>query len=226
MRIVHPRVHVHVRTHTLVAPSRLLLRSSLPSSSLFPPSRCVAQVERETLLQERAREAEGFKRQWEALKRAAGARERELLALRRHAKELIRNRSELEQFFLDALQQAKEEVRRERQLQYQEAQRKHKLFLADLARGGAAGMRLPNIRAVAGAAVGDPRLQPPAPPSQQVELKDLSAEQRHNLLRQLFAKITHVTTAASTPLPPHSFNFRPAALAGPGAHNVATRSKD
>ena len=143
---------------------------------------------------------------------AAGLRQmlrlknRELSKLRRLAEMVLEQRTEVEQFFLEALEDVKANIVKQRQERYRAdmAEYRTQMRTATLGDGTA---KFPKIRALqAGKDVDG--MGPPAPGtmphnlSAKVQLKDLTLEDREHVLRLLFAKINAVHGNVSS-LPPH-----------------------
>jgi len=117
----------------------------------------------------------------DGLRRQLKLKTKELRHIRRLSQMILDQRSEVEQFFIEAL----ELVKLERGKVIEEERRQAKLAAAKALREHAGGPR--SQRALAKATAGD--LSGPAPGGDKVYLKDLTLEDRERVLRLLFAKI-------------------------------------
>jgi len=125
----------------------------------------------------------------ESLAQQNRAKDRELKTLRRLAKDILRQRSDVEQFFLDSLEYVKEQALAERQQQKRQfdAQYLRQVRDATLRKGVA----FPSIRRHSGEVMGVGESRLPTEPDQKVDLTQLTWEDREQVLRLLFAKINH-----------------------------------
>ncbi len=208
-------------------------------------------------LEHRTRE-DTLTREANQLRHAADANHKQHHLVKRHAQTLLAQRTEIERFFLTALEQVKTEIVARRNEQYKTAKLQHSNYLKSLATGkslaitgpaaptatgttGTAGTgtvtgsgRLPSIGSGRDSS-GGVGVAPPKPPSSEVDVSDMSLEEKDRVLRLLFAKITNhplATTAANaaaaggSTLPPHSFdihlNTNSSAAGGGGGGAVGT----
>lgn len=142
---------------------------------------------------------------------AAGLRQmlrlknRELAKLRKLAETVLEQRTEVEQFFLEALDDVKRRIREDRASQYRADMADYRSKMRDATLGGGAAT-FPKIRALqAGKNVDGLAPRPGQMPhhmTAKVLLKDLTLEDREHVLRLLFAKINAVHGSVSH-LPPH-----------------------
>jgi hypothetical protein len=166
--------------------------------------RCLAQTihdfeaEMKGVQEARKKEVEELHRELALAKEAVGVKEKHLKGFRKYSSQLIRQRNDIEQFFLDALEQVKDEIRQKREEEFKHA----KIVYAKTLRDLSTGVKFPHIKAQ------DPRLQPPVPPSSSLDIKDLSHEDRDKVLRLLFARINNQPIATGATLPPHSFSIQ------------------
>jgi hypothetical protein len=154
-------------------------------------------------------------------------KDKELKNVRKHAKILLKQRNEVEQFFLESLEQVKSEIRSQRQIEYKRAVAEHRNTIGRLvgktssssssssnhpAKGGrptssvrhnnnSPSSSFPDI------VNGESMPAPPKKPSANVGLSDVSPEDRERVLRILFAKINNVSAASNQHLPKHSFDI-------------------
>ncbi|RLN46914.1 hypothetical protein BBJ28_00003070 [Nothophytophthora sp. Chile5] len=142
------------------------------------------------------REREELALEVDGLRKLLCLKNRELRNLRRLAQTVLDQRTDVEQFFLDALEHVKREIERERKAQReQEFERYHREV--NRSQGLKPSLRFPKLQspnnhnhtATAGA-----RQAPESPSSQQhfsekVDLRQLSWEDRERVLRLVFAKI-------------------------------------
>mmetsp|Transcript_43042 Transcript_43042/g.69851 ORF Transcript_43042/g.69851 Transcript_43042/m.69851 type:complete len:487 (-) Transcript_43042:94-1554(-) len=138
-----------------------------------------------------------------ALKKLVKIRNKEYRQIRKLATEIINQRTEVETFFLDAL----DYVKRERQAQLDEERRAGQEAYRQQMKEATLkpGVKFPTIRPTT--LKTDPTgitgpSQLPTLPGQKVDIKDLTWDDKERVLRLLFAKINN-STAVVPPLPPH-----------------------
>lgn len=154
------------------------------------------ELEREARDQKQRQEMEALRQELDSQKAAHNIKSRDLANLRRHATALLRQRSELEQFFHDALSQVKEEIKQRRMAEYKRAKLLHQRSIRQLA--------LP--RGAAAPAIPESVPPDPAAPSDRVELSDLATDDRERVLKLLFARLNGTPLAGELRLPPHAFD--------------------
>lgn len=144
-----------------------------------------------------------------ALRRLLKVKNRELRQVRSWAQTVLEQRGEVEAFFLQALAEVKEEIRKKRAAAHTRAVLEYKAQLKQASKSQGA---FPQIRAASsrkGGAGGDEEFpgaaEVPVPPPSSVDLKDLSPEDRERVLRLLFARINS-TQAALDPPPAHTLD--------------------
>jgi len=162
------------------------------------------EIEKEKIEKDNKKELE------EAILDAAGLRQlvklknKELQRIKNLAQTILNQRTEVEQYFLEALEQVKLEILRQKKedhsravLEYKLAMRSATTGVGVLGRGGRTSsvkdVKFPTIRTtnqMYPAHTSPSRL--PSAPSEKVDLKDLSWEDRERVLRLLFAKINNI----------------------------------
>ena len=146
---------------------------------------------------------------------AAGLRQmlrlknRELTKLRKLAEVVLEQRTEVEQYFLEALADVKQRIVKQRQDQYRADMAHYRTQMRDATLGDGTA-KFPKIRALqAGKNVDGMGVPPPGQMphnlTNKVQLKDLGLEDREHVLRLLFAKINAVHGNV-TNLPPHDLD--------------------
>jgi hypothetical protein len=137
------------------------------------------------------------------LKQLLKLKNRELKNIRKLAQTILDQRSEVEQYFLEALEQVKTEIRQKREDEYKLAMAEYNAQMrrATTSKGD---IKFPSIKAPqhmlakAGSDIrstSDPRagmLSKPVGMNEKVDLRDLGWEDRERVLRLLFAKINNV----------------------------------
>lgn len=149
---------------------------------------------------------------------AAGLRQllklknRELQHIKTHARTILEQRTEVETFFLDALEQCKQEISEERQRKYRAELNEYRQQMAAATKkaqagGPGASAAFPKIKGKTGADAlmfdQEPETNLPLNPSTKVRLDDLTWVDRDRVLRLLFAKINSVQGKVSS-LPSHT----------------------
>merc|ERR1719440_2456635 len=146
---------------------------------------------------------------------AAGLRQllklknRELRQVRHLAQTIVEQRTEVEQYFLEALDDIKEQICARRTQQYQTELVEYRRQMQAAAASKA--VPFPRIRKLdkAGAMHADePESALPLAPDTKVDLKELTLEDRERVLRLLFAKINAVQGAVPQ-MPPHELEGGP-----------------
>lgn len=173
---------------------------------------------------------------------------REVATIKKHAQALLGQRGEVEHFFLEALEQVKNEIREKREYEYRQAKYAHNRQIRQLAMPRPMQMTMGMKSSTQGSAPDLFKLptipmdnnhsnastinnnnnnntthstthsnhstvklddtQPvaaPKAPSNRVDLKDLTPEDRERVLRLLFAKINNAPP--KRPVPAHSFDI-------------------
>jgi hypothetical protein len=152
-------------------------------------------LEREATEMENSRVVQELQQGVDKNRHIAVLRDKELRVIRKNAKVLLKNRQEMEQFFLEAMDTVKQQIREERRAEHALAVQTHQHHIRSLAQNSASGQRYAA------------RTPAPRAPSKDVELKDLTLEDREKVLRLLFSKINNVQARNSSHLPPHSFDI-------------------
>lgn len=150
-----------------------------------------AQRDRHAALAEGEREREDLALDADGLRRLLRLKNKELRSLRRLAQAVLDQRSDVEQFFLDALAHVRRELAAERSEQ-RAAEREQ--YQADMRRaiglppgGGSSSIRFPKLSA--GASSPPPPGNKPRGLQGKVDLRELSWEDRERVLRLVFARI-------------------------------------
>ena len=138
------------------------------------------------------------------LKQLLKLKNRELKNIRKLAQTILDQRTEVEQYFLEALEQVKSEIRQKREDEYrlQMAEYNAQMRKATASKGS---VKFPSIKAPSHAGgsqansvlsgimgAGISREAPQMSMNDKVDLRDLSWEDRERVLRLLFAKINNV----------------------------------
>jgi len=139
---------------------------------------------------------------------------KELRQVKGWAATILEQRGEVERFFLNALEEVKDEIRRRRSEEHTRAVLEYKAQLKQAGArqgggggGGGGGTSFPEIRSTRRAAESFPGSGAPAPlaPPTGVDLADLAPEDRERVLRLLFAKINGAQQAVEAAAP-HTFD--------------------
>lgn len=140
------------------------------------------------------------------LKQLLKLKNRELKNIRKLAQTILDQRTEVEQYFLEALEQVKAEIRQKREDEYKLAMAEYNAQMRRATTsGGKAGIKFPSIKApqhmlanadsILGSAENSRQgsvLSKPLGVHDKVDLRDLGWEDRERVLRLLFAKINNV----------------------------------
>jgi basal body-orientation factor 1 len=151
--------------------------------------------ERDTMVSSHQHQVDDLSYRLEHAVRELSMKEKELSKMKKVAKSILRQRSEVEQFFLEALDQVKQEISAQRQAEFEAAKTAHKEYLRTLAGGSLSSAGAgPNASSEAGEYKFSDRKKNPyaKAPSTNVDLRDLCLEDRERVLRLLFAKINHI----------------------------------
>ncbi len=171
------------------------------------------EIEREAREKAHQQELDETRREAMQHRQAHQIKARDLSNIKRHAKLLLKQRSELEQFFYEALATVKTEVRDRNEAELKAAKAAQNRSLRQLAMPR--GTKLPELGKPASP---QPQIDPNAP----VELSSLGPDDRERVLKLLFARINGMATANDLPLPAHSFDVhitepqQPQLMAGEG----------
>jgi len=145
--------------------------------------------ERAAGIEYRGKEVASLMNEISSLKAMLLRKDHELRQVRKHARVLVDARREVETFLSEALDNAKKEVRLRAEIAYREAVQQHQRRLASLARGAG------DVTDISGG------LLPPLPPPKHVSLKDLSPEDRLEIIRIVYARLRGVPLASRAVLP-------------------------
>ncbi|KAJ0412679.1 hypothetical protein ATCC90586_002309 [Pythium insidiosum] len=178
----------------------------------------LAELEREKYVAENrnGRELEEMSLDVEGLRRLVRLKNKELRNLRRLAQTILDQRTEVEVFFLDALEHVKREIEEQRRRQREQEMEKYhtELHRANGMKG--TPLRFPRI---ANAVTSSESAPESRHYTEKVDIRDLSWENKERVLRLLFAKINGIQSAtdsgAEGPTPP---------LDEAGARSVKQRS--
>jgi len=149
--------------------------------------------ERQKVASELQSQVEKTDAETNGLRRQLKLKTKELRHIRRLSQMILDQRSEVEQFFVEALEQ----VKLERAKVVEEERRQARVAAAKVLREHAGGPR--SHRALAKASSGDLGPGPSAGADDKVYLKDLTLEDRERVLRLLFAKI-NIAHKATKPI--------------------------
>lgn len=167
----------------------------------------LAAIEREKYVEvsKNGRELEDMSLDVDGLRRLLRLKNKELRNLRRLAQTILDQRTEVEQFFIDALALVKSEIQDERKRQHDlDAERYH--MEVKRSQGMRASLRFPKLQS--------PKAGPVPPPSagaastttrhfsEKVDLRQLTWEERERVLRLVFAKINGTQSYADASPPP------------------------
>ena len=175
--------------------------------------------EKEMIILQHKQQVEELKIEESGLRQLVKLKNKELKNIRKLAQIILDQRTEVEQFFLEALEQVKSEVRREREERHKQAVAQYRSQMREATSksggggggsggggGGGRGHRFPAIRAPQQlAAAGGAASRLPMQPNSKVDLRDLSWQDRERVLRLLFAKINNVQGRVDV-LPSHTFD--------------------
>ena len=143
---------------------------------------------------------------------AAGLRQllrlknRELQHIKTHARTILEQRTEVETYFLEALEQCKTNIVADRQAAYRQSLADYRAKMAAATKGEMKGVAFPKIRTRQDLMFDDTLNSAsnlPVSPSEKVHLSDLNWADREKVLRLLFAKI-NATQGNVRPMPAHS----------------------
>ena len=141
------------------------------------------------------------------LRQMGRIKQKELSKLRKAAETVLEQRTEVEQFFLDALEKVKAEVTAKREAAYAKDVQAYRTSMRTASNDPTGTATFPKIRALqAGKDVsrfGLVETEPPKRYEGRVQLSDLTAEDREHVLRLLFAKINAVHGSVQ-PRPEHT----------------------
>jgi hypothetical protein len=141
------------------------------------------------------------------LRQMVRIKQKELSKLRKAAETVLEQRTEVEQFFLDALERVKSEVTAKREAAYAKDVQAYRTSMRTASNDPSGTATFPKIRALqAGKDVsrfGMVETEPPKRYEGRVQLSDLTAEDREHVLRLLFAKINAVHGSVQ-PRPEHT----------------------
>lgn len=155
----------------------------------------LASVEREKYveLSKTGKELEELALDAEGLRRLLRLKNKELRNLRRLAQTILDQRTDVEQFFLDAMEQVKQEIVNERKRMREQEMKAYHLALKKA--NGMKGVRFPRLPSPAtGNSPSDSDQQKHF--SEKVDLRQLTWEDRERVLRLVFAKINGIQSYA------------------------------
>jgi hypothetical protein len=141
---------------------------------------------------------------------AAGLRQlvklknKELRNIKKLAQTILDQRTDVEQYFLDALDSIKGDIHKERQDEYNRAMVEYK---TQFRQASVNGTKFPQIQGKGpqGEMFPGPKSNLPTAPAKRIDLKELTLEDREKVLRLLFAKINSVHSNIDK-APPHNFD--------------------
>lgn len=170
----------------------------------------LASVEREKYveLSKTGKELEELALDAEGLRRLLRLKNKELRNLRRLAQTILDQRTDVEQFFLDAMEQVKQEIVNERKRMREQEMKAYHLALKKA--NGMKSVRFPRLPSPAsgGNSPSDPDQQKHF--SEKVDLRQLTWEDRERVLRLVFAKINGIQSYAdATPQDPQEQQQKP-----------------
>lgn len=169
--------------------------------------------ERERLIVKAKKEMEDYVLESEGMKKLLKHKTREQGKIKKLAQEIVSQRTEVEQFFLDALDTVKEEIQKGRLNAaagqgHTGSEVGNRTFLTSVPSGEIDGIgrnqsssRLPRLQQSA-------RSQLPVAPNQKVDIRDLTWEDKERVLRLLFSRINQAQLPPPVVMPPHSFDMR------------------
>jgi len=140
-----------------------------------------AALEQATWKAHAQRRIEQLEQELAETKRLLSERTHELKTIRVHAQNLLASRSELETFFADALAQVRQEIQAKQALERANAIKQRDRMVRDLALGNSASLKYEDITRL------PPVPEPPA--SKHLDVRDLTPEQRYEIIRLMFARI-------------------------------------
>jgi hypothetical protein len=161
------------------------------ANRLVATASAVAERERRAHQDSAGRETSRLNKELAELKALVVRKDREVRQLRKHARVLLTSRKDVETFFADALEEVKAEIRVKQEAAYRGQMKQHQQRLAALARG------MPDTLAQQ-----QTGFLPPLPPSKAIGLADLSAEDRFEVIRLIYARLRGIPTATRARFPP------------------------
>jgi uncharacterized protein YdcH (DUF465 family) len=130
-------------------------------------------------------------------------------SLRRQARRALKDKKEVEQFFLFALEETREMIRRRDQIQKKERALLQAAQLRELTLPASLRTKLPAISGTDSSSTGNRSSGVGGGQgvyaSTPIALTDLTLSEREKVLRLLYAKMTHIPSGITVTLPPHSF---------------------
>uniref|UniRef100_A0A7S2UZS8 Cilia- and flagella-associated protein 157 n=1 Tax=Fibrocapsa japonica TaxID=94617 RepID=A0A7S2UZS8_9STRA len=190
------------------------------------------QHERESSKNKTAKQLEDKSLEAQGLRQLLTLKNKEIRQIKKLAKTILDQRTEVEQYFLDALEEVKAGIREERQVKHRAAlaDYKNRVREARKQRIGTFPNIRPNVtlrgpqeldRNASERSIGEalPSKLPPDP-SAKVDLKDLTLEDRERVLRLLFAKINNVQGQVEA-LPSHPLTASLGSLSSTAPANTA-----
>ena len=124
------------------------------------------------------------------------AKERELKTLRRLAKDILRQRSDVEQFFLDSLEYVRERAIRDRDERKRQFDREYLLQVKEATMNKGVG-----FPPIGKSPMMASQSNLPTSAEEKVDLAQLTWEDKEQVLRMLFAKINHAQNRRATSAP-------------------------
>mmetsp|Transcript_19366 Transcript_19366/g.45329 ORF Transcript_19366/g.45329 Transcript_19366/m.45329 type:complete len:477 (+) Transcript_19366:132-1562(+) len=153
--------------------------------------------ERDRVVTRNRQEAEDLASENVGLRKVLQVKDKEHKRIKKLASDILNQRTEVEQFFLDALEQVKEEAKRQR---LQQVQQQHDSVFMTQDSGARSG-RLPDIKRDEEAHNNALQMARDS----KVDIRDLGWEDKERVLRLLFARINQAQMPARVQMPPHSF---------------------
>jgi hypothetical protein len=139
-----------------------------------------------------ANSTQDTKNELASLRQLVKLKTRELDQIKKLSKVILSQRSEVEQFMLEALDQVKLEIAQKREQAFKTAKLEYSRQVREAAKlTQKTRTKFPSLssKRLEGSLAPMPTIAPPEPVNGRVELKDLSAEDRERVLRLLFARM-------------------------------------
>lgn len=152
----------------------------------------IFQREKNVLELKQKKEEEDYKIEIDGLHHLVQLKNKELRGLRQLSQTILDQRTDVEQYFIDALDQVKKEISNERQQRYEELLSDYNKNVKEATKGKVKFPTIKTIYQLKEESSQENRI--PIRPTDKVDLRDLSLEDRERVLRLLFAKINGVYT--------------------------------
>eukprot|EP00455_Lapot_gusevi_P053733 TRINITY_DN8458_c0_g1_i1.p1 TRINITY_DN8458_c0_g1~~TRINITY_DN8458_c0_g1_i1.p1 ORF type:complete len:422 (-),score=83.38 TRINITY_DN8458_c0_g1_i1:62-1327(-) len=162
--------------------------------------------ERKNWASQHGKEVEDLRLECTGLKQLVKMKTKELKQIKKLSQIILDQRTEVEQFLLEALEQVKEELRKKKEEEYKAAKAEYNRQLREASQTQSKlRTKFPSIGRINADGTVDGALLPgatlpaasPKPPNARLDLRDLSLEDRERVLRLLFARMNTSSQGAA-----------------------------